>query len=503
MKLVAAALILVGAAIATRALAGPFDRPFGVHSPINPEGIFALLFLVLLWGRGNAGEASESTGRKSWLPAVLIAIVVLAFCRYLAFPLIADSYVHIGYARNFTWDAFIALFTVPAGDHFFRPMGYLSYAIDGTWAGLSPTAWRASNLLFHIANTLMVYALCRRLEFPRAAAFFGALLFGIHASRPEAVTWVAARFDLLSVFFGLACLLCILRGWRTRAALVMILAAMSKESAYVVPFLAIALLRYRRRSWREITHAAAPVFLAASLVFVYRWQLLGGIGGYQDAGDGVPTVLKFRLASTLKALFPRMWGTLLFPMNWTVEPGIFLGCVFTAALVALAYMGWRSASRRPLALGFLFATICSLPVHSLLSIGPDLEKARVLYLPSIGLAIIFAAITSQRRLWLPALVFLIFQAAVLQHNLDIWKSTGYLADATCRAGADRMQRPLLVIGLPNVVDGVYFLHTGFADCVEQRTGRRPESILTDNGFRSTPDGEVLIWDSKSRKLEPR
>jgi hypothetical protein len=469
---------------------------------MNPEGIFALLFLVLLFRRANAAPPTAGSQRRNfWFPAALTAIVALGFCRYLAFPLLADDYVHIGYAHNFTWHAFTGLFTVPAGDHFFRPLGYLSYALDAPWAGFSPTAWRTGNMLLHIANTLLVYALCRKLEFRQAGAFFGALLFGIHASRPEAVTWVAARFDLLAVLFGLLCLLCILRGWRTAAALAMVLAAMSKESAYVLPLLAVALLRYQRRSWREIARAAAPLFAAAFLVFVYRWQLLGGIGGYRNIGDGVPTVLKFQLSSTLKALFPRFWGTLLFPVNWTVEPGVPLACAFTAALAALAYIAWRSANRRALLLGFLFATICSVPVHQFLAIGPDLEKARVLYFASIGLAILFAAIASRKALWPPAVVFLAFQLGALRHNLDIWKSTGYLAAATCRAGST--DRPLLVIGLPNVIDGVYFLHTGYADCVEQQTGRRPESILADDGSRSTPERSVLVWNPKSRNLDPR
>lgn len=504
MKFAAAALTVTGIVIAARALAGPFDRPSGMHSPMNAEGIFALIFLAMLLARAKPAQPSPgSTPRSRWLPAALIAIVALAFCRYLAFPLLADDYVHIGYARDFSWHALTGLFTVPAGDHFFRPLGYISYALDAPWAGLSPTAWRMSNLLFHTVNTLLVYALCRKLELGKAGAFFGALLFGIHASRPEAVTWVAARFDLLAVLFGLLCLLCILSRWRAAAVLAMLLAAMSKESAYVIPVLAVLVLRYQRRPWREIARATAPVFIAALLVFAYRWQLLGGIGGYRNSGDGVPTVLKFRLASTLKALFPRFWGTMLFPINWTVEPGVLLALAFTAALAALVIIAWKGADRRPLLLGVFFATVCSLPVHQFLAIGPDLEKARVLYFASIGLAILFAAIASQKALWPPTAVFLVFQFCTILHNLEIWKHTGYLADATCQEGASRMEQPMLAIGLPNVIDGVYFLHTGFTDCVEQKTGKRPESILTDDGSQSTSARTVLVWNSKSRKLEPR
>ncbi|MCU1258925.1 MAG: hypothetical protein JWO80_1810 [Bryobacterales bacterium] len=506
MKAFAAALAATAVVLAARAFLGPFDHPFGMHSPMNAEGIFALLFVALLLLRANEAELAHgapANRRARWLPAGLAALVILAFCRYLAFPLLADDYSHISHARNFNRHAFAALFTVPADDRFFRPAAYLSYALDAPWAGLSPIAWRTSNVFIHIANTLLVYSLCRKLKFCPAGAFFGALLFGIHASRPEAVTWVAARFDLLAVFFGLICILFMLSGWRVAAVLAMLLAAMSKESAYVIPLLAAAIFWYQRRGWREIARLTAPLFLAATAVFLYRWQLLGGIGGYQSAADGVPTVFKFRLASSLKALFPRFWATLLFPINWTGELSIVLACCFAAALAALVYLAWKGANRRPLLLGFLFATICSLPVHQFLSIGPDLEKARVLYFASIGLAIMFAAINSQKSSWIAAGIFLLFHFAALQHNLEIWKRTGYLAAATCRAGADLMRRPLLVIGLPNVIDGVYFLHTGYPDCVEQQSGRRPESILADDDSRSTSARRVQIWNAQTRKLEER
>jgi len=98
-----------------------------------------------------------------------------------------------------------------------------------------------------------------------------------------------------------------------------------------------------------------------------------------------------------------------------------------------------------------------LPVHQFLSIGADLEKSRVLYFASVGLAILFAALITSRRLLVPAALILLFHCAALEHNLTIWKRVGYEARAACQPGAK---------DLPNVRDGVYFLHTGYPECLE-------------------------------------
>jgi hypothetical protein len=131
--------------------------------------------------------------------------------------------------------------------------------------------------------------------------------------------------------------------------------------------------------------------------------------------------------------------------------------------------------------------ICALPVHQFLSIGPDLEKSRVLYFASVGFAMLFGAMAETRRVWPAAAAVLIFQAAALEHNLAIWRRVGELADTTCRAGA-KLEGP--VIGLPNVLDGIYFLHTGYPECVAMRTGHAPLA-----------GAHVWIWNKQDRRIE--
>ena len=472
---------------------------------MNVEGIFALGFFALLFACSRTATAISSSEHEKWyLPVLLAVLVVLCFFRYLAFPLVADDYAHVLHGAQANWDAIWTHFALPEEDRFFRPLGYVSYALDARWAGFHPAAWRAGNLLFHVANTVLLYFLCRRLRLGTTASFFGALLFGVHASNPEVVTWVAARFDLLAVLFGLLCLLCVLGNAIPAASVALVLAILSKESAYILPLLACLLLWCEQRSWREIGKRTASLFALSALLFFYRWHLLGGIGGYHDATDGTPTVFHFRFASTVKALLPRFWAAMLFPLNWTGELSFWVAFFLAIGVIALLVLVWRSsAARRPLLFGFLFASLCSLPVHQFLSIGPDLEKSRVLYFASIGFAMMVAATASNYWAKLGIVSFLLFQTVALQHNLEIWKQVGYLAARTCEAGStimERNHRPLLVLDLPNVVDGVYFLHTGYPECVQMKSGLRPLSSLSSKNPSFAVDWNVWQWQEASRQL---
>jgi hypothetical protein len=501
-----AVIAVSGALLAARAWFGPLAFPLRVHSPMNLEGVFALscVLLLALSSRTNQSEARITIPERYLLP-LLAVFVLAAFAGALKFPLLADDYSHIWNARHADWQALWAHFTVPEPDRFFRPAVYWSYAWDASWAGLSPLAWRSVNLAIHIFNTLLVYLFCRELGLRSPGAFVGALIFGVHASLPEAVTWVGARFDLMSLFFGLSSLIAILRAanWSISCSL-LALAILSKESAYAVPLLAAAVLLYRQLPWKKIGLQVIPLVAVAAVALAYRLWLLGGIGGYRDASDGSAVIFHMRLASELKALFPRFWAAMILPVNWTGGLSKPLAAMMALSIPALAYAAWtcsagKGGDRRKIWLGITLATICSLPVHQFLSIGPDLEKSRVLYFPSIGLAMMIGTVFEPMdpKLLACAVALVAFQLTALESNLAHWRDIGELAARTCATAAEAAKQSggrIAVTGLPNVVDGVYFLHTGFPECVKFISPALSASA------QPIPGERVLIWDPASRTL---
>jgi len=150
----------------------------------------------------------RSLGRGDRLPlALLLVWIGLCFVQTLGF----------GYVN---WDdrEFILqnpLIANPAAasllDHLITPgLGYpipvtiLSYNLEHALVGFEgPWLSHLSNLLCHLANVALLFALARKLGLGALAAAFAAMLFGLHPVVSEPVAWLTGRKDLLALGFAL------------------------------------------------------------------------------------------------------------------------------------------------------------------------------------------------------------------------------------------------------------------------------------------------------------
>jgi hypothetical protein len=439
----------------------------GKQTPMNLESACAASIVLVIVLRSRTELTGRTHTAPRWPLFVVAGLCLAAFAPFLSFPFLADDYAHIWNARHFTFQAAAAHFTQADPDHFFRPLVYLAYAAEAPIAQLHPAIWRGVSLLWHAACSVMVVQLLRRLGGAAGACFAGGALFAISGTRPEAVTWVAARFDLMATAFGLAALLLLLHGRRVLSCVLLLAALLSKESAFVVPLLAVILLRFERVGWRQIVRRIWPWFGLAAAVFGYRMALLRGIGGYRYSGEAIPAALKVNLA-TLHGWLLRSWDAMFFPLNWLHVPGLTIGILLALAVASLAWLAWNHADRRLAVTGILFFLLAALPAHQFLMIGSDLGKSRVLYLPSAGFAMLIAALVRGKRGWIAVVPVLAFQMASLWHNLGEWRAVGNVAGRTCAEIVARLDRSPGLIRLPefpNTVEGVYFLKTGYPACV--------------------------------------
>jgi len=84
---------------------------------------------------------------------------------------------------------------------YWHPLTWLSHMLDVQLFGLQPRWHHLMNLLFHIANTLLLFFVLHRITKARWESAFVAALFALHPLRVESVAWVAERKDVLSAFF--------------------------------------------------------------------------------------------------------------------------------------------------------------------------------------------------------------------------------------------------------------------------------------------------------------
>ena len=487
---------VAGATLFTRLVSGFFFPLQPRRALLNASSFTFVSFALLTVLYGRSGGPAESPPKPNdftrgsfavFSLCVIWAVAVIAYLPSLADPFLFDDYTHLSHSARQSWSEMLAnSFFVhsTSREFFFRPIGYMSYWLDYHWAGYEPFRWHLWNVLVHATNSILVYVLGRQLHLSRMVSLFVGLVFAVHASHAEVTGWMAARFDLLAFLFSLLALIALNQFvdyrrpvWFVVMVLATLLAVLSKEAAFCLPLMALCLIPFRRPAARSILKQAATMAAVCAIVFLYRGWFLGRVGGYQTE-NGTPTILNFRLLGTLNALLFRLWGLLLFPLNWSVPPGTWLTVASLLMLMAAAlFLAVARADRTRLLASLGLILTAALPVEHLLLIGPDFAGGRVLYLPTLGLALFWGVLLQGCDKSRLAIVLgaglLVFQWGALQHNLRLRTETAHLSQRVCVAIGEELRRdarPILAEGLPKTWKGVYSLSNGFVPCVAIQSG---------------------------------
>ena len=156
----------------------------------------------------------------------------------------------------------------------YQPLSWLSLGIDYSIWGMDPWGYHLTNLLLHVANAGLAYAVAQRLfahtgepglrTATQLAAAFAALLFAIHPLRVESVAWVTERRDVLSGFFALLTMLAYFKTvdlarvgkssstWIAVSVVLFGLSLASKASAMALPAVLILIDWWWLRRWRLV-----------------------------------------------------------------------------------------------------------------------------------------------------------------------------------------------------------------------------------------------------------
>lgn len=124
----------------------------------------------------------------------------------------------------------------------YRPLRDITHAIDFALWGENAAGFHLMNIVIHLANTLLVFVLLRRVAGSLPVAFIAALIFAIHPIQTDAVTYISGRRDILFSLFYLLSFYCYLnyreRGkWRDFGLFLgcWALSLMAKEMAASLP----------------------------------------------------------------------------------------------------------------------------------------------------------------------------------------------------------------------------------------------------------------------------
>ncbi|MYC69347.1 MAG: tetratricopeptide repeat protein [Gemmatimonadetes bacterium] len=89
------------------------------------------------------------------------------------------------------------------------PLTYTTFWLEHKLWGFNPTGYHVVNVLLHLANTLFLWHILRRLAM--SSAWVVAAVFAVHPLHVESVAWIIERKDVLSGLFYLAAVLAWMR----------------------------------------------------------------------------------------------------------------------------------------------------------------------------------------------------------------------------------------------------------------------------------------------------
>ena len=416
---------------------------------------------------------------KTWGMCALLAVVTLA----VYWPVHGFDFINFDdplffknnhdVLRGMTWEGVKWAFRPGHGDYW-HPVVWLSHMLDAELFGRGPAGPHVVNVLFHAANSVLVFVLLKRLTGAHWRSAAVAALFAQHPMRVESVVWISERKDVLSTLFLLLTLLCYARytqrptaspdsktappklrgsfGFYWLALVCFALGMMTKPMLVTLPCVMLLLDFWplRRfdipdwnlgRFWNRQQSTALKWLLIEKIPFF----LLSGatcVTTFLTAKSSVADIEALSLGSRVETavvaygwyLLKVIWPVGLAPIyphpaRWPFE------WVTLSGLVLLALTVWavKSPTRRPYALvGWFWYLGTLVPVIGLVQVGSQWVADRFVYVPYIGvfIALVWAAGAwfTTRRISPAAVggisaIVLLALAARTRDQLALWKDT--------------------------------------------------------------------------------
>ncbi|MSQ79923.1 MAG: hypothetical protein EXR21_09710 [Flavobacteriaceae bacterium] len=300
----------------------------------------------------------------------------------------------------------------------YHPITALSNAIDYHYFKLKPGPYHFQNLLFHLLNILLVFAVIKKLLFnlPNLKnlhekrlhiALFSAFFFAIHPTHVESVAWLAERKDVLYTFFFLLSLWQYLNYSENRKPLFLLLSLiffllslLSKFSAASLPLVLVLVdLLYVRKDYRRIALEKLP-FLALSVAFGYI-ALQTQDATLNDITTPDYNILERGLVASRNLVFYLIYSIVPFKLAnlhpfldaGELDETYYLAALFFVGILVLMY-SFRSNKIMLFSLAAFIATNL-LTIH-LLPVGKAVFAERYTYVPYIFLFIFFGEVLFNR-----------------------------------------------------------------------------------------------------------
>jgi len=398
--------------------------------------------------------------RKQLIAA--ICFVLAAGTLTLYFPLLSHGFINFdddGYitenldiANGLSWSGIIWAFKSGYGSNW-HPLTWISHMADCQLFGLNPAGHHFVNVLFHTANTLLLFILLCNLTGAIWRSAFVAALFAWHPLHVESVAWASERKDVLSAFFWMLALMAYVRYVKAQsssnhapAVMSYLLALfffacglMSKPMVVTLPFVLLLLDFWPLKRFERLNLSNLPRLVIEKIPF-FALSVAGCVVTYlvqKNGGAVSKNPLSLRVENALWA-YERYIAKTFWPSDLAIfypfpAHGLLLLAIVAAVLLAVCSLAFIFLSRqRPYFFtGWFWFLGTFVPAIGIVEVGSASLADRYDYLPSIGLFILVTwALTdflgSQRGkkfLAMIAAATLIACLITTSHQIRYWRNS--------------------------------------------------------------------------------
>ncbi|MGC8926851.1 MAG: tetratricopeptide repeat protein [Myxococcota bacterium] len=308
----------------------------------------------------------------------------------------------------------------------FRPILFLTFAVNYAISGLNPLSYHIFNVILHLINIFFVSLLVRRItlfflsdEDSIKVAFLSSTLFAIHPIGTEAITYISSRSSLLATFFFLAGMISYTQYYKTEqkfqkimyysfTIIFFLLGAGAKEIILTLPIILILTdiiclrLNYKASIKRVFsTHLPFVLIITAGLIlrlyFFFTYEKVGGVlprSIYENLLTQSEVIIKY-----IRLLLIPFGQNLIhnYPTVRSILNFYTLLCIFT--LLSLIWYAIKYHYKKPvISYGVLWFFITLLPSSSFIPFQEAMTEKHI-YLPMIGffISISFIILTISKK----------------------------------------------------------------------------------------------------------
>ena len=328
--------------------------------------------------------------------------------------------------NGLTQDGIIWAFTT-GHTGYWHPLTWLSLMLDCQLFGPNPGRIHLVSLFLHVVNTLLLFAVLRKMTGALWPSAFEAALYAVHPMHVESVAWIAERKDVLSTFF-LMLTLTAYAGYVKRPSVfryitilvIFALGLMAKPMLVTLPFV-LLLFDYwpldRFAAPRTVKTAGgksrkpAPIhdgrailyriiiekipFFALSMVSSVITFIVQKVSGAVININALP--LQDRVANAIVS-YMRYIGKMVWPQNLAVFYPFDIGnftylqitlCAILLLVISIFVIGF-GRKQKYLLVGWFWFIGTLIPVIGLVQVGAQALANRYTYISYIGLFIMIA-----------------------------------------------------------------------------------------------------------------